>query len=224
MKNQEKDKLKKELKSIFRSMDFISSNFLKGEGVNKKDFQTYFNIYQQLALAWEFLGLQCKHWDGYRKIEDKKETCKICGKVKGVDDFHYLLPKEGIKKLGTKLRPNSKKTFRNKKEAEIVNDTIDFYGATVNVDVHNSYQSRLLGNKPEISIAAERTVKLKESGIECYIDQHLIYIKMDKAKKKFGKEVYGGFPWEIKRNTLKKFPVIFDFDENYQFLGATIFR
>jgi hypothetical protein len=214
MQTQEKDKLKKELKSLFKSMDFISNNFLKGEGVHEKDFQTYFNIYQQLALAWEFLGLHCRHWDGYREIEDKKETCKICGKVKGVDYYYYLLPRKGIKKLCAKLRPNSKKTFRNKKEAEIVNDTIDFYGATLNVDVNNAYKSKVLGDKA-ITIASDRIVKLKERGIECYIDQHLIYITMDRKKKKFGKEKYGGFPWEIKRDKLKNFPVIFDFDEKY---------
>jgi hypothetical protein len=223
MKNQEKEMLKKELRSLFKSMDFISNNFLKGESVHEKYFQTYFNIYQQLALAWEFLGFQCRHWDGYREIEDKKETCKICGKVKGVDDYYYLLPRKGIKKLGAKLRPNSKKTFKNKKEAEILNDTIDFYGATLNVDVHNAYESRILGEK-SINMADERIVRLKESGIECHIDQHLIYITMDRKKKKLGKEKYGGFPWEIKRDKLKNFPVIFDFDEKYRFLGLTILR
>ena len=42
-----KDNLKKELRRLFRSMDFISNNFLSEEGVsrNKKDFQIYFNIY-----------------------------------------------------------------------------------------------------------------------------------------------------------------------------------
>ncbi len=43
-------------------------------------------------------------------------------------------------------------------------------------------------------------------------------------KKKLGKEKYGGFPWEMKRDHLKNFPVIFDFDEKYQFLGLTILR
>ncbi|OOP57059.1 MAG: hypothetical protein AYP45_05600 [Candidatus Brocadia carolinensis] len=90
------------------------------------------------------------------------------------------------------------------------------------MDVHNSYKSRLFSKG--INIAAERIVSLEESGIECHIDQHLIYIKMDKDKKKFGKEKYGGFPWEIKRQHLKNFPVIFDFDEKYQFLGLTILR
>jgi hypothetical protein len=214
--------IKKELKNLFRSMDFVSNNFLNDKSIKEKEFQIYFNIYQQLGLAWEFLGLHCRHHEGYKKTRDKKVVCKVCGKVKDVDESYYLLPKEGIKKLGKRLKPDSRKTFKNKKEAEIVNDTIDFYGALVNVDVHNSYKSSLFSR--EINIAAERIVSLKESGIECHVDQHLIHIKMNTRKKRFGKEKYGGFPWEIKRQHLKNFPVIFDFDENYQFLGLTILR
>lgn len=214
--------LKKDLKSLFKSMDFVSNNFLHGKTINKKEFQIYFNIYQQLGLAWEFLGLHCRHHEGYKKTKDKKDVCKICGKVKDVEESHYLLPKEGIKKLGKRLKPDSRKTFKNKKEANIVNDTIDFYGAIVNVDVHNSYKSSLFSRG--INIAAERIVSLKESGIECHVDRHLIHIKMNKSKKVPGKEKYGGFPWEIKRQHLKNFPVIFDYDENYQFLGLSILR
>ena len=217
-----KEQIKKELKTLFRSMDFVSNNFLDDKKVNKKDFQTFFNIYQQLGLAWEFLGLQCKHWDGYKKTKDSKEVCKICGKVKGIDESHYLLPIKGLKKLGTKLKPDSKKTFKNKKEATIINDSIDFHGAIVNVDVHNSYKSSLFGKEREISVAADRIVRLKESGVEYWIDQHLIYVKMDKKGKKPGKKKYGGFTWEIKKKNLKNFPVIFDFDENYKFLGLSI--
>jgi hypothetical protein len=78
--------------------------------------------------------------------------------------------------------------------------------------------------KHQINMAAERIVKLKESGIECHIDQHLIYIKMNDTGEKLGKMKYGGFSWEIKRKNLKHFPVIFDFDENHRFLGLTILR
>ena len=219
-----KEQIKKELKTLFRSLDFVSNNFLNNKKLSKKELQIFFNIYQQLGLAWEFLGLQCKHWDGYKKTKDAKEVCKICGKVKGVDEFYYLLPREGSKKLGARLKPNSKKTFKNKKEATIINDTIDFHGAIVNVDVHNSYKSNLLGKKHGINIAAERLVKLKENGVECHIDRHLIYVKMNKTGRKLGKEKYGGFPWEIKKKDLKNFPVIFEFDENYQFLGLEILR
>ena len=219
-----KNKIRKELKSLFRSMDFVSNNFLNKEDINGKEFRTFFNIYQQLGLAWEFLGLQCKHWEGYKRTAGKKETCKICGKVKGVKDVYYLFPEKGLKKLGMKLKPNSEKIFRNKREATIVNDTINFYGASLNVDVHNSYKSNLLDKRHQINIAAERIVRLKESGIECHVDQHLIYIKMDNTGKKLGKMKYGGFPWEIKRKNLKNFPIILDFDENHRFLGLTILR
>jgi len=210
-----KKELKKQLSALFKSMDFVTNNFLDSKKTRKKEFRVFFNIYQQLGLAWEFLGLQCKHWDGYKKMKDNKEVCKICGKVKGVDEFHILLSKKGPKKLGMKAKPNSKKTFETKKEAQIVNDSIDFYGALVNVDVHNSYKSSLFEKK--FNIAAERIVTLKEEDVECHIDEHLIHIRLCDKDKKHGKKRYGGFPWEIRKKNLRHFPVIFDFDEKYRF-------
>ncbi len=79
-----KEYIKKEIRKIIRSMDFVSKKFLADEKAAGKDFQMYSNIYQQLGLAWEFLGRQCKHWDGYKKTREKYELCRICGKVKGV--------------------------------------------------------------------------------------------------------------------------------------------
>ncbi|MGO8988326.1 MAG: hypothetical protein ACLQGU_03045 [bacterium] len=217
-----KEELKKQLKALLNSMDFVSEHFLDGKKMNGREFSRFFRIYQQLGLAWEFLGLQCKHWDGYRKTRDKKEICKICGKVKGVDDSYILLSNKGPKKLGVKLKPNSKKTFETKKDAEIVSDMIDFYGALVNVDVHNSYKSTVLGKG--INIAAERIVNVKEGNVVCSIDQRLIHIRMRDNDIKAGKKKYGGFPWEIRRKDLKHFPVLFDFDEQHRFLGLTIFK
>jgi hypothetical protein len=217
-----KEQLKNQLTTLFKSMDFVTNNFLDSEKTGKKEFRFFFNIYQQLGLAWEFLGLQCKHWDGYKKTKDNKEVCKICGKVKGVDDFHILLSRKEPKKLGMKAKPNSKKTFETKKEAEIVNDSIDFYGALVNVDVHNSYKSSLFDKK--FNIAAERIVTVKEEDVECHIDEHLIHIRLCDKDKKSGKKRYGGFPWEIRKKNLRHFPVIFDFDEKYRFLGLTILK
>lgn len=80
-----KEYIKKELGKLFRSMDFVSKKFLADERAAGKDFQIYFNIYQQLGFAWEFLGQQCEHWDGYKKTREKHEVCKICGKVKGME-------------------------------------------------------------------------------------------------------------------------------------------
>jgi hypothetical protein len=221
-KGQDKKDLKKQLRSLFKSMNFVNNNFLDSEKISKKEFGIFFNIYQQLGLAWEFLGLQCKHWDGYKKARHKNEACKICGKVKGADDFYILLTRKGPVKLGVKVKPNSKKTFDSKKDAEIVNETIDFYGALVNVDVHNSYKSRLFGKG--INMAAERIVSVKEENVECSIDEHLIHVRLRDKDREVGRKRYGGFPWEIRRKDLKHFPVIFDFDERYRFLGLTILR
>jgi len=220
--DQTKLELKKQLNALFKSMDFISNNFLNEERVSKKEFQVYFNIYQQLGMAWEYLGLQCRHWDGYKKTREKKEACKICGKIRDKDEFYILLPYKGLKKLGTKLKPNSQKTFETKKDAEIVNDTIDFHGALINVDVHNSYKSRIFDKK--INIAAERNVTVKENNIECHFDKHLIHIRLHDKDKTFTRKKYGGFPWEISRKYQKNFPVIFDFDGKYKFLGLTILK
>lgn len=216
----DKEHIKKELKKLFKSMDFIGKRFLSEGQAETKEFQTYFNIYQQLSLAWEFLGLQCGHWDGYRKTKDKKEVCKICGKVKGVDD-RYLILDSKQKVIGKKLMPNSKKTFKNKEDATVLNDTIKFHGAALSIDVHNSYKSSLFGDKHKINIADERIVELKESGVICSVDQHIISVKFDKNK---GKKKYGGFPWELKKEQLKHFPVIFEFDDDYHFLGLRILR
>ena len=221
-KGQDKKELKKQLGALFKSMDFVSNNFLHSEKMGKKEFGIFFNIYQQLGLAWEFLGLQCKHWDGYKKTRDKNETCRICGKVKGTDDFYILLTRKGPVKLGVKVKPNSRKTFETKEDAQIVNETINFHGALVNVDVHNSYKSRLFGDR--INIAAERIVKVKEENVECHIDKHLIHVRLRDKDRKRGRKRYGSFPWEIRRKNLKHFPVIFDFDEKYRFLGLTILR
>lgn len=220
-RKQPSKELKKQLNTLFKSMDFISDNFLNDEKMDKKKFQIFFNIYQQLGLVWEFLSLQCKHWDGYRKT-DNNEVCKICGKVKGTDEHFVLLPKKGAKKYGVKVGHNSKKTFETKKDAEIINDTINFHGALVSVDVHNSYKSKIFGRT--INMADERIVKVKEGDIKCHINQHLIDIKLINKDKTAGKKKYGGFPWEIKRQNLKHFPVIFDFDEKHKFLGLRILK
>jgi hypothetical protein len=223
-KESEKTRIKKEFKSLFKSMDFVCDNYLNKEGIIDEELEVFANIYQQLGLAWEFLGLQCRHWDGYRKTREKEEVCKICGKLRDIDDTHVLLPAKGHKKLGRKLKPTSKNTFQTKKEASILNDSIDFHGVRLNVDVHNSYKAKLFGDKHDINIAAERTVKLKESGIECSISQYRIDIQMGPAKKKGRTPDYANFAFELKKKDLKHFPVLFRFDDNFKFSGLTILR
>jgi len=40
--------------------------------------------------------------------------------------------------------------------------------------------------------------------------------------RRVDKERYGGFAWEIRKEKLKNFPVIFDFDKNYKLSAVTI--
>lgn len=101
-----KDLVKEELKKLFKSLDFISKNFLNKKGISKKELNIFYNIYQQLGLAWEYLGLQCKHWDGYKKTKEADMCCKICGKIKGVDESYYMLPAKGLKIIGTDRLPS----------------------------------------------------------------------------------------------------------------------
>ena len=56
-KGHAKKDLRKQLGTLFKSMDFVCNNFLDSEKMGKKEFEIFFNIYQQLGLAWEFLGL-----------------------------------------------------------------------------------------------------------------------------------------------------------------------
>lgn len=91
-KQSKKDEIKGGLKNIFKSLDYVSQKLLGGRKFKKGEHQELFNIYQQLGLAWEFLGLQCKHWDGFKKTRSKKKACKICGKIKGVNDSFLLIP------------------------------------------------------------------------------------------------------------------------------------
>ena len=223
MKKNLKIILKSQFRSLFKSLSFISNNFLKEKSSrNESNSKIYFNIYQQLGLAWEYLGLQCQHEDGYKKIKAGRSTCKICGKIKGVEDAYYFLFHRGRKIIGKRISPNSKKTFRNRKEALLLEDSIDFHGARVNVDVHNMYKSQLLDK--EINIADERSVSLIERGVKCSVDQRMVRIDLKGNTKKNKCLPYSGFAWELRKETLRKFPVLFDFDQKGQLLGMMILK
>jgi len=222
-KETEKDRLKKEFKRLFKNMDFVCDSYLNKEGVPEKEQERFADIYQQLGQVWEFLALQCKHWDGYKKTREKKEVCRICGTVKGAEESQILLPAKGLKRIGSTAKPNSKKTFPAKKESQIVKDAIRFHGAFLDVDVHNAYKSNLF-KEHEINIAAERNVTLKERGVEYTIGKTRIDLDVEKPKKKGSKPPYGNFAFELRKKDLKHFPVIFKFDDDLTFLGLTIFR
>jgi hypothetical protein len=203
-------------------MDFVFERHLQGKRVPQRDADAYHRVYQYLALAWEYLGLQCKHAQGYRRIVGGKQACRVCGKVKGRADPFILLPSKGPKQIGRMARPTSVRVFANARAASVLDDTITFHGAKLKVDVHNRYKSKILGNRRDITMADERIVKLREGDIDCSIDDHLVHVKMPVARKR--EKGYGGFVWELKRDTLKRFPILVRYDDRGRLLGVEIFR
>ena len=212
--------LKHNLRRLFRSMDFVSRHpALKRDSAEARRFA---EIYQQLGSAWEFLALQCKHQDGWCKLRDGKSACKICGLIRGAKEHWRLLPHDGRKIIGHRAMPNSKRAFPNRKAATVVNDTIDFHGAKLNVEVLNLHRSKLFRSK-DVLCAAERMVRLDENGVECRRDGHLISIKLCKHKR--GEmPPYSHFVWELPRKFLEHFPVALEFDQRRRFTGLTIFK
>src|SRR3990167_529565 len=95
-----REHLRKELRRLFRAMDFVSENFLRNGG-KQRTRQIHFDIYQGLGLAWEFLGLQCSHWDGYKRTKGGKGAWRICGKIQGVREAFWPNPNNrGGKRVG----------------------------------------------------------------------------------------------------------------------------
>jgi hypothetical protein len=217
-----KPNLTREFKDLFRSMSFVSRH----PALNRRSPQAerFAEIYQQLGMLWEFLALQCSHTEGWRKLREGKLACKLCGTIRSAPERWLLLPRDGKKIIGRKLFPNSGETFPNKKAATIVDDTIDFHGARLNVDVHNAYRSRLFQrSKPDISIAADRIVRVEEGDIECWLDTHLAKLTLRKHKRG-ERPPYGAFLFELPKRALKRFPILVEYDARGALVGVTILR
>lgn len=212
--------LQHDLRRLFRSMDFVARHpALKRDTVEARRFS---EIYQQLGLAWEFLALQCSHRGGWRKLRGGKSACKVCGLIRGTKEQWLLLPREGEKIIGRCAMPDSKRTFPNRKAATVVNDTIDFHGAKLNVEVLNEHRSRFF-RKHDWTIAADRLVRLEEGGIDVRFDSHLVAVELRKHRR--GEmPPYSHFVWELPRKLLKKFPVMLQFDQRRRFTGLVIFK
>jgi hypothetical protein len=214
--------LQHDLRRLLRSMDFVSRHpALKRDTAEARHFA---EIYQQLGLAWEFLALQCSHRGGWRKLRDGKSACKACGLIRGTKEQWLLLPRDGKKTIGYRAKPNSKRTFPNRKSATVVNDTIDFHGAKLNVEVLNPHRSGPRWfRKHDWTIAADRLVRLEEGGVDVRFDSHLVTVELRKHRR--GEmPPYSHFVWELPRNLLKKFPVMLQFDKSRRFTGLVIFK
>lgn len=214
--------LRRDLRRVLRSMDFVSRHpALKRDTAEARRMA---EVYQQLGLAWEFLALQCKHRGGWRKLREGKSACKVCGLIRGVKEQWLLLPRDGKKTIGLRAMPNSKRTFPNRKAGTVVNDTIDFHGAKLNVEVLNQHRSTSrFFCKHDWTMAAERLVRLEEDGIEVRFDSFSLGVKLRKDKR--GEmPPYTHFVSELPRKFLKKFPVMLEFDQHRRFTGLVIFK
>jgi hypothetical protein len=220
IKTTAKSRLQRELRRLFRSMDFVSRHpAWEKEGAEADRFA---EIYQQLGLAWEFLARQCGHGDGFRKARGGRAKCAICGTLEDAPEVPVLWPNPGKKQIGKRSVPDSDVTFANKKAATLLDDAIDFHGAKLGVTVQNAYRTKLLG-KMDITIAADRMVRLSEGGVECRLDEHLIGVRLV-PRKKGQAPLRAAFPWELSRARLKRFPVLLECDEDGKFAGVTIFK
>lgn len=222
MKKADQSKLRRDLRRLFRSMDFVSQHpALKRDAKAAVHFA---EVYQQLGLAWEFLALQCRHRGGWRKLRDGKFACKVCGVIRGAKEQWLLLPRDGGKSIGRRAMPNSKRTFPNRKAGTVVNDTIEFHGAKLSVEVLNPHRCNdRWARKHDWTIAADRLVHLIENGVEVRFDTNLITVELCRHKR--GEmPPYSHFVWELPRKILKKFPVMLQFDKRRQFTGLVIFK
>ena len=214
--------LRRDLRRVLRSMDFVSRHpALKRDTAEARRMA---EVYQQLGRAWEFLALQCNHLGGWRKLREGKSACKICGLIRGVKERWLLLPRDGRKTIGRRALPNSKRTFPNRKAGTVVNDTIEFHGAKLNVEVLNQHRSNsrwMRGH--DWTIASDRLVRLEEDGVEVRLDSHFVGVKLRKHKR--GEmPPYTHFVSELPRKFLKKFPVMLEFDQRRRFTGLVIFK
>jgi len=214
--------LRRDLRRLVRSLDFVSRHpALKRNSAAGRQLA---EIYQQLGLAWEFLVLQCKHRCGWRKLPAGRVACKICGLIRGGREPWLLLPRDGKKAIGRHTLPNSRRTFPNRRSATVVNDTIDFHGAKLNVEVLNEHRRRRRGfRKPDRISAAERLVRLNEGGMAVRFDTHLVTVELRK-RQRGEKPPYSHFVWELPRKFLKNFPVMLQFDKRRRFTGLVIFK
>lgn len=215
-------KLQRDLRRLMRSMDFVSRHpALKHDTAEAARFA---EVYQQLGLAWEFLALQCRHRDGWRKLRDGKSACKVCGLIRGVKDQWILLPREGRKVVGRRAMPNSKRIFPNRKAATVVKDEIEFQGARLEVEVLNPHRSnsRWMRGR-DWTIAPDRLVRIAEGGIEVRFDSNLVTMEV-RRHKRGEMPPYSHFVWELPRKLLKEFPVMLQFDKRRRFTGLMVFK
>ena len=212
--------IQQEMRRLKRSMDFISQHpALDKPGQAGRALA---EIYQQLGGAWELLALQCRHRAGWRKLKDGGQTCKTCGTLKGTKERWLLLPRTGSKVIGNMIRPTTKQVQPGRKVATVVKDTVMFHGAKLEVEVLNPHRSALF-RQWNVTVAADRLVKLPEGNVTCQLDDHMLPIRFGR-RRRGAEPPFSEFVSELPRRVLKKFPVMVETDRRGRFVGLVVFK
>lgn len=75
-KKADQKEIKKQINRLIRCMNFVS----KKMDSRSKDASMYYDIYQMLGCAWEFVAKNCTH-DNIAPYSHDSLRCKNCGKI-----------------------------------------------------------------------------------------------------------------------------------------------
>ncbi len=203
-------------------MDFVAEHPALEDGRRSLAAARLAETYQLLGLAWEFLALQCRHTQGFRRTRDGKRVCRTCGTVAGTEKRWILLPRCGQKTIGRRTVPSSTEVLPNRRTAQLIDDAIRFHGTQLRVDVHNAHRTSLFRSR-NVSAAAERIVTLEEDGVVCGLDGHMAHLRFV-PRRRGAEPPFGAFVFELPRRVLKRFPVMLEYDRRGRFVGLCVFR
>ena len=104
----------------------------------------------------------------------------------------------------------------------MLNDTISYHGARLNVEVLNPHRSRFFRDR-NVTVASDRIVTLTETEVECRVDTHMITVRLER-RRKGSRPLAGALASELSKKDLERCPIIMEFDDDDKFAGITIFR
>ena len=104
----------------------------------------------------------------------------------------------------------------------MLDETISYHGARLNVEVLNPHRSRFFRDR-NITVASDRIVTLTETKVECRVDTHMVIVRL-KRRRQGSRPFAGALVSELSKKELERCPLVLEFDEHDQFAGITIFR
>lgn len=209
-----------QMRRLHRCLDFASRSSRLDK--SRRNQRALAEIYQMLALAWEFLALQCRHLDGWRRAKDGTSVCRVCGTRRDAAEHWLLLPRSGRKVIGRMTRPTSRRTLSDRAAATVLKDELSFHGVRLQVEVLNPHRSRLFRGS-EVNIMADRLVKVGESGAECSFDDFSVRLQLGK-RARGAEPPFGALLSELPRRMLRELPVMVEYDRWNRLVGVIAFK